>query len=503
MDPAAQPSEPAVPPDQSSGATAPSPAPNVLDSQFLAAYAKRALVIDCPSMQLTQCGAAKGRQYVGRGMIAWDGADQFTFRLYADPGTQGRYASEVIEEIAEVHSAGFIPDNHYFELASKDLAGRAWSCPKARIKVHGHIASGVVVTGTLERPLVNRSSAYDVAKESVLHIYFFNDLEVPFEKIVETQQDANGQTTRIALKDGPTEFEADGVKFQITKADPEKGGVVLMAWVDAKTLPQGLETRALEALRYVTHSMVYMCIVQKWEAGRLTTIVAPHQPVVQSFFRQPLPAHLQDRDFWELFKAYFAHVSKRQGHNDLHPLSIALLRVITADTKQLDVLGMLISVAVEGVLKAEFPDVAKPTSEFIGSLDQITSVIDGATDTDPDVKSRLLGSVNAMKLSRPKDKFKVLVLSRVITPEMVDAWNAVRNATAHADSYGPAHDIRDVLRKYWKIQVLLNRLVFQAIGYSGRYYDYAAQGGSPIVQFTPVTLDVAKCGNSEESEPHE
>jgi hypothetical protein len=92
-----------------------------------------------------------------------------------------------------------------------------------------------------------------------------------------------------------------------------------------------------------------------------------------------------------------------------------------------------------------------------------------------------------MRASRPKDKLKVLVDNGVINQSMAKAWEKLRNTTAHAAVKIDPDKAHEMWAHCNIVYAMLNRLVFQAIGYSGKYKDFSTSGW-PMTDFRAVIL---------------
>jgi hypothetical protein len=180
------------------------------------------------------------------------------------------------------------------------------------------------------------------------------------------------------------------------------------------------------------------------------------------------------KDFWQLFALYLRHVIRSADSEHYSPLSAQLRALINSATQDLTVLGLLVSVAVEGVLNLEFADQGKPTEEFVSAVDATKKVLARLRCVSEPLRARATGALEQMKTPRASDKLKDLVAAGLITKDMVDSWAALRNASAHATIDPTSFDTQKLWSKCLAVYALLNLLVFKAIGYSGEFTDYSA-----------------------------
>ncbi|BAZ68716.1 hypothetical protein NIES4106_34820 [Fischerella sp. NIES-4106] len=80
-----------------------------------------------------------------------------------------------------------------------------------------------------------------------------------------------------------------------------------------------------------------------------------------------------------------------------------------------------------------------------------------------------------MKSVRAKDRLRNLIDKGLLDKKLVDAWNKVRNKTAHGYVLEPEKFVENQKLSN-QVTVLFNHLVFLAIGYLGKYTDYSEDG---------------------------
>ncbi|QJW78723.1 hypothetical protein [Burkholderia glumae] len=458
---------------------------------FVKSYADGTLVLDCPRITLRQNLVEEPRLIQGRGMIWLENGSEFRLRMYADDDTKASTAHpfEKILASANWKSGEIIPPSEYYELEATDLFGFNWSCKKLDISVHsaGH---GVVVTGRLYDALMHRSTGATATLPPLLSMFFFEDLPVALNQLVLTERRAGERNLGTNLSAEFAKFEAGQFTFELQKTEASKGSTILRAYGSEGEFPMGIEVRIEESLRYVTFSPVQWCIVDKRHGGVREVTVVPPPKQRGTVLDEPLNHQRPDCavDYWRLFSAYFQYTLECSDPTSFHPLSARLFHVISSGTRQLDLLGLLISVAVEGVLNVAYKELAKPTDNFCQSLDKVSKVIGRLRCADSTLAKRLHGVIPPMKSARPKDKFKMLVEHGVVTGEMVKAWEKLRNTTAHASIRVDPTVSQTLLNQCHTVYTMLNRLIFQTIGYSGRYQDFSVLGW-PIEQFTVKVLE--------------
>lgn len=455
-----------------------------ISDPFIETFANDTLIIDCPKMTLTQQGAEVPQVISGRGMISLQASTSFQLRMYTDLATVSPFAE--LERISNWVSGEIIPDDALFNLDATDISGVTWQSKSIYVKLNGH-NHGVVATGNFDL-LTHRATGLSTTLPSVLSMWFFEALEVPFTRFVKTEVTSGDRKLRTSISPKFAPFDVGPFNFELRSTEREKGTTLLRASSTTDPFPVGMESRIEEALRYVTFSPVSWCIVDKQHGGCREVSVLPKRKMTKGLFEEPLNSNRPDCgvDYWRLFSAYLHHVMSFEDEIRYHPLSAQLFQVITAETRQMHIVGLLVSVAVEGVLNCEFKGMATPPKNFLDSIESAIKLIGRLKCSDTNLAARIRGALNPMKSARAADKLKALQENGVVTKQMVSDWQKLRNTTAHASVHDSEKDIQELWNRCNTVYTLLNVLVFTAIGYSGKFQDFSSRGW-PIKEFQSAT----------------
>ena len=415
----------------------------------------------------------------GKGMISLMQNDAFQLRMYADIVEHTENLLKEFSAMANRVSGQILLDSEYYKLEATDISGCTWVCEKVLIEktISNH---GMVIKAKIDL-LVHRTQGLTPPFPSVLSMYFFQDINVPYTQYVETTSRSCGRMIEQGSTREVATFSVDAFHFEVKKVASDKGSTILSAHSMTDPFPVGVENRIQEALRYVTFRPISCCIVEKQQQG-VREVIITHSAVsiTKCLFDEPVHNHRPDcaDDYWRLFSAYFRHVVTYADELHYHPLSAELFRVISTGTRQLDVVGLLVSVAVEGVLNCEFNDIAKPSPELVADIEHTIKLARRLECNNVSLSKRLCAALNAMKHSRAKDKLRNFKDRGLITKDMFDAWDKLRNSSAHANSsiHADASDLQLRLNRCYTTYALLNILVFHAIKYSGKYQDYSEIG---------------------------
>jgi hypothetical protein len=138
----------------------------------------------------------------------------------------------------------------------------------------------------------------------------------------------------------------------------------------------------------------------------------------------------------------------------------------------IDAQALALGVAVEGLLAELYNDVVLPSDDFLRDLEAAEAFIQ-ELPISPRVKSRILGSLGPMRKSRAKDRLRALVERNVITKAQYEAWEKLRNSTAHAVVHELSNKFIGLCNS---VLVLAYCLMFNAISYVGPFTDYGTPG---------------------------
>jgi hypothetical protein len=163
-------------------------------------------------------------------------------------------------------------------------------------------------------------------------------------------------------------------------------------------------------------------------------------------------------NYWRLFGAYFTFTVADVVGTRPHSLSRQFQRVFAGSGASQDLAALVVSVAVEGLLKLdEFGNVPFPQAD----LDKAGQA---AKTQCPKRKKPVVSPIN---------KLRTLNENRLVSTAMVDAWDDLRNSTAHGEISTENWREEQFIQKCFSVSALLNRLVFLVIGYNGEHTDFS------------------------------
>jgi len=440
----------------------------------LEAFAAGALELPCPHMELRQEATEHPTVYAGSGLVRQ--ADDGRLKLMLVSSETGDPLA-ILKALApgDTHEPGkLLPPDAYHSLTARDVSGAEWRAERVFTDT-GSGPGGRTVSGNiflLEH--VEPSSGEGTG----LQMRIPTDARIPANTSTET-------TTKVGVKERKSwaldaaRFEACGFQFSMTT---DMDALCVRAESGEPPLPTHFETRVVEALQFLTGRFLPWSTLQKWSAGTTTTCLrSRHKPERLAGELYP-PIDYRRQDFkgewaWPLFTKYLEHILPFASGDPfrMHPVSGWLNFARNATAGSVLTLGLALAVAVEGVLNAEFARFGKPAKKIKESIDQALAHI-REWDGNAKVRSRIEGFVPTMKTPRAQGRLLSLRRKGVAKKDQIAAWSAIRNAGAHARPPDPEDEaaFQKWIDRCMKVQVLLYRLIFRAIGYEGLFTDYGA-----------------------------
>ena len=94
------------------------------------------------------------------------------------------------------------------------------------------------------------------------------------------------------------------------------------------------------------------------------------------------------------------------------------------------------------------------------------------------LQQRVMGFRGQVLQVRAIDRMYQLAREGVLDEQHILAWKRLRNTSAHAGMLGTSID-QELFDDIMKVTMLMYHLVFNSVGYTGRYADYATHGFPP------------------------
>jgi hypothetical protein len=442
----------------------------MLFHEILEDFRKGNLELWCPKMIVRQQESERPIEYLGSGLVRQNQERGFEFILIesSSPSLSENLKSMLAssEEVGKL-----LTSDKYYSLEVTDLSGRSWEADRLLIS-HSFSPAGSIILGNIH--VLKRMESSE-SQNTTIKLEIFNDIKLPLaEATKKTVRTSTGEL--VSWERNMAKLRVGQFEITITK----ESNIITVVAISKKTSPSPyFETRIIEALQYVTSRTLSWGILQKTADGkRMTCLRSVERALLPT--NLSLPIDYDHTDFegkwvWLLFGKYLEHIYDFTGENifQMHPLSAWLHYIRNASAGSIFAKGLGLGVAVEGILECEFSEIGKPSAEYVKAVEEMITWVNSFTD-DNNVQKRTLGALHAMQKARAKDKLLALQKKDVIRGEDVKAWDSIRNMGAHARP--PEREERqEWIDNCFKTEVLLNHLIFYAIGYQGEFTDYGTR----------------------------
>jgi hypothetical protein len=434
-----------------------------LSSQDLERISNGDYSFDFLKIHLIQMKAESPVEYSGSGSVSYseDGSLQLKmYHLYSDHN-QG--FQDFANTFGKRHTPGkIISKEHYFAMRAFDVRGNEWRADY--LWINGDLsmpAIGRVITAKITS-ITSESQVPNSASLSLL-VLAHGKMELPWNSYEESN-------SHIALS--KFEVRKEGFSGAVRKVDDNT--IQITSTLDGKYANETSAKLFLESIGIAVGQYIRPVV----QINVLNT-----QKTITVFSRRP---HLEAKSVSQPFPTRAPHHAEHLGvfiESYLNSISEAYspffgywYRILDATDSEIENKALVITTAIEGVLKTYFSTFGQPDSEFIKE----------ATDAKPCVKllsigkrikERILNSVGQASGFTAKNALHNLQKSGLVSSEMIKAWSALRNKCAHADQLRSSDlETQLVLDQTFSCIGIFFTLLFSKTNYRGTYIEYSKEG---------------------------
>lgn len=265
--------------------------------------------------------------------------------------------------------------------------------------------------------------------------------------------------------------ECDGANWRIAHIH---GGIDIRFWVEDGPL-EPRDTYFLWAMEILLGRALTPFITHYAHAGTLITLIKSRNTALEAknlikpiYFRDWIPASAATE-----FLCCFIRM-REDEEAEITPLGVIYRfwhRMLRADENDVENSALIVSVAIEGVIKAHFQSERDVDQELTRLIDASMPIIK-SIDVHERVRGILVNSLDNAVRFRMKDTLDRLAKQGAITKQHIDAWKYLRNSGAHGTVPRSGDEsLQSHLDKYRCCLDLFYRLIFLAVGYQGLFRD--------------------------------
>lgn len=418
--------------------------------------------LSLPKCELRQCGTANPRVYTGSGFVRQQADGQLVLRMFAIEDLSER------ERFARLFPDSFtpgvlIPDTAYYNFTATDQSGHTWRAERQSIEEH--FAVGIEIHVQLHR--LEKVQEIGEPGPTVSQAWFIpGNFELPWH--VQTITEERMSVDRF-------EFEDEAFAWKVHKVD---GGLEVQLTVKNPPL-EPHDRRFLHALGILIGQILEP--LSSYRAGDGQRITRIHTPPSKTPARlsSPMELRLYGQHDAHRFLACCMHRAE-QTHPTPSDQLLTLYRfwhrIARAESSNIENSSLVLSVAIEGILKMLFHSEHDADAEFAKHLKSAKSKVD-SLDVHERVRAAMVKSLENAALPKPKDTLQRLREQGGLTEVHIKAWSNLRHAGAHGALLEDDNSkFQRHLDGYFCCLDLFYRLVFIAVGYQGQYVDRSLSG---------------------------
>jgi len=446
--------------------------------------AKRSFELDCHEIRFEREGKVP-RVFGGPGNVWRDETGSLNFKVHLG---QKDFSAAWQDTLGGSLPPGeLIPDEFLFKISAKAYDGISWTGTGWPGGLSNLLAGAGTATGVLSE-LKSDSSGFERPglKEERVWVYLPYLLEFPKITATHTQTETGGGARSDSTAWDHATVAIGRDKFTI---NPREGYTEIECIFGPGGIADDRHVKVLESLQFALGQLLHPCALLRAEKGIWSASLLSSDPAVCESWRQFPPINWER--FWdrapvyEIAKAYYQAITTRtkEARQDLARGVFAIIRSAGVPVEA-SVLG--VSVAIETLIDATFPELKRSNQEFIDEIERLRSNLANIKQSDgselklsEEMLRRLNGSLDTMKAKGAANAIRALLPRLNLEQRLYESWNTLRNKYAHGGAipqsrFAEIYDhLRNVIYLGWSI-------VLASIEYAGPRTNYSLRGQPPV-----------------------
>lgn len=437
----------------------------LLDNKEIESAITNSLSIDFVSITLTQDTAENPKKYVGPGSILLDTDGVIRLKMY--------HAYQNEEDIQRDFSDSFnddglvpgqiINNQHYYSLEGVDMKGRQWS--SSHVSLSGHTsfpARGKVIETSLQKiSLTHLKTEVDKSQDEFAYIIVPGKYKIPCNKYEKSEKG----TSLTAC-----ELDLGSYSCEIKRRDSH---IAISICGSSSITIDKYANILLEAISICAGAYLRPKIRMESNKARKLAIIYSAGKTITQELQSPIDG-MNARE-----TASFEEFTRKYTNKVNEPFTELFgywYRIFSESSGELENRALVLTTAIEGLLKKYFPEHGAPDADFVAQAKDAKPKIK-AVDIGPRIKERILSSLGNALSSTPKNSLHSLAASEIIPVELIKTWNELRNKSAHADELKQSDaELQEFLDQLFGCLELFYCLLLRHIEYKGNYIRYSQTG---------------------------
>lgn len=410
----------------------------------------------------------KRKTYTGKGFITQDKDGKLKLKVFCRNKTNFEESifggTDITSEVGEL-----LKGDDYFSLSAKDLRGNIWKADRLLINTDVGVDGSIIARSKIHELTSIQDYPVDAKKVNDFLIYPYSG-KYPVNMVTHSQETSIRGTTRG--------FETNMAEYKIKSASviAKQTKDFLEITVENKNVKDNISNNHItEALEFILAKPMHLIYSQRIVGNRKIIRLRSFDNYQSRTIFQP-PISISSIEFKSvnlLFKKYLEHIAKLKK-DSFHPIASFIHSVIQAGEGSIEALGLTLAVTIEGMINSEFTKLKTPKDISVKEKEDILNYII-AGKFPSRIEERLKGMIENIDQTRAKDKLYKLQKNGIIQADEIKAWDKLRNPAVHPNKNKPK-EINEYKDQIDRATVLLYKLIFLKIGYTGKFQNYSVKG---------------------------
>lgn len=435
-------------------------------------FSKGSLENNFPSIVFTRGGGAGSEKLTGPGSLSQNRDGEIELKAHIAFSELDMMVTLLNRSMGS-EAGALVPEDGYHNVEATDALAAVWDC--GRLIINSSVSFPTLSGVFHAKPSVLRRTDNVGSSRRKLRLYFFN----------QETRDWRG------LLGGPYETEIGGLVFDLKIDEVQNGQILVEATSEADFL-EAFERRLIESLQFVVGQSLHTAIVDEFTSSVRTLSLygsSSHIRRVPAFPPLEINTSQYTVQHVELLRRYLTYLFSQPNEGIWSPPSSFLSLLRSASEGSIDSWLIGICVAVEGLAGLiEYKQTAA-TDEITKFQEHVAQWIKDEVISEG-TANRITGLVGQLGSARPIDRMKSLVSSCLLYQDDIRTWSKVRNSAVHTRKPSAAdwesEKLQGRIDQLHDVYRLLYFIIFQVIGYNGKYTDYAERH-FPVRDYPPQT----------------
>lgn len=421
--------------------------------------------LDLPRCELRQCGTETPLVLSGAGFVDQMADGDLALRMFV---TEKHDIWEGMNKLGfgTLTSGVIIPASSYYDITGTAQDRASWRAGHQSVSPSFGAGTAIRVSLSYLDKIDTFPSSATVA---VKQWFITGEIELPWHEMTQAERGWR----RDRFESGDADFA-----WAIKKAD---GGMDVQFTAKHGQPLEPYASRFMQALEMLVGRPLRPLVTSTVSGNERITRVHRRPTKERSSLAPPVHLdHFEPADAHRFLTCCLHRAEQPPATNDqLLVLYGFWWRILRSYQSDIENSSLVLSVAIEGVLKALFLSEHDADVEFCGLVNAAKSAIK-RLDVNQRVRSSILSSLDYATSPKPQDAMWRLAEQGLLTGAHIEAWGKLRHKGAHGamleDDLGK---LQKHLDRYHCCLDMFYRLVFTVIGYRGGFIDYSTRDWPP------------------------